>query len=72
MVCIVCVCTSLIIHSDRYFSAAGLKTMEVFEKKVITEPKQKKAKNRSRKGKITNTHLQNLDLTVDYVPRKTF
>jgi transcription initiation factor TFIIE subunit beta len=46
--------------------------MEVFEKKVITEPKQKKSKNRSRKGKITNTHLANLDLTVDYVPKKTF
>lgn len=52
--------------------SAGLKTMEVFEKKVITEPKQKKSKTRNRKGKITNTHLQNLDLTVDYVPRKTF
>ncbi|GAB5591270.1 hypothetical protein Unana1_06170 [Umbelopsis nana] len=56
----------------RELESAGLKTMEVFEKKVITEPKQKKSKNRNRKGKITNTHLQNLDLTVDYVPRKTF
>ncbi|CAO3661716.1 unnamed protein product [Umbelopsis vinacea] len=56
----------------RELENAGLKTMEVFEKKVITEPKQKKSKNRNRKGKITNTHLQNLDLTVDYVPRKTF
>ncbi|ORY98003.1 hypothetical protein BCR43DRAFT_530858 [Syncephalastrum racemosum] len=47
---------------------AGLKTMEVFEKKVVTEPKLKRSKTRNRKIKITNTHLD-IDLSKDYVPK---
>ncbi|KAK9723078.1 transcription factor TFIIE beta subunit, TFIIEB, Tfa2, variant 2 [Basidiobolus ranarum] len=47
---------------------AGLKTMEVFEKKSKSdEPKNKKSKARNRKVKITNTHLEGIDLTQDYV-----
>ncbi|ORX88664.1 transcription initiation factor IIE, beta subunit [Basidiobolus meristosporus CBS 931.73] len=47
---------------------AGLKTMEVFEKKAKSdEPKHKKSKARNRKVKITNTHLEGIDLTQDYV-----
>ncbi|KAI9278751.1 hypothetical protein BDA99DRAFT_493060 [Phascolomyces articulosus] len=49
---------------------AGLKTMEVFEKKVVSEPKLKRSKTRNRKFKITNTHLANIDLSRDYVPNK--
>ncbi|KAI9311951.1 hypothetical protein BX666DRAFT_879816 [Dichotomocladium elegans] len=49
---------------------AGLKTMEVFEKKVVAEPKLKRSKTRNRKFKITNTHLSNIDLSRDYVPNK--
>ncbi|KAI8140393.1 hypothetical protein BJV82DRAFT_645848 [Fennellomyces sp. T-0311] len=49
---------------------AGLKTMEVFEKKVVSEPKLKRSKTRNRKFKITNTHLANIDLSKDYVPNK--
>ncbi|KAJ1915446.1 transcription factor TFIIE beta subunit, TFIIEB, Tfa2 [Tieghemiomyces parasiticus] len=48
---------------------AGLKQMEVFQKKV-TDPsdgKGKKAKQRNRRVKITNTHLEGIDLTKDYV-----
>ncbi|KAJ1983033.1 transcription factor TFIIE beta subunit, TFIIEB, Tfa2 [Dimargaris verticillata] len=47
---------------------AGLKQMEVFQKKVAkTESKSKKPKQRNRRVKITNTHLENIDLTTDYV-----
>ncbi|KAJ1656268.1 transcription factor TFIIE beta subunit, TFIIEB, Tfa2 [Dispira simplex] len=47
---------------------AGLKQMEVFEKKVIKpESKSKRAKQRNRRVKITNTHLEGIDLTKDYV-----
>jgi len=49
---------------------AGLKTMEVFEKKISAEPKQKKPKGRNRKLKITNTHLVGIDLSTDYVGNK--
>ncbi|KAG2220115.1 hypothetical protein INT45_006143 [Circinella minor] len=49
---------------------AGLKTMEVFEKKIVSEPKLKRSKTRNRKFKITNTHLANIDLSKDYVPNK--
>ncbi|ORX80289.1 hypothetical protein K493DRAFT_320910 [Basidiobolus meristosporus CBS 931.73] len=50
---------------------AGLKTMEVFEKKAaVDDSKQKKAKARNRKVKITNTHLEGIDLTQDYVAPK--
>jgi len=51
----------------RELEKAGLKTMEVFEKKVAkAEPKLKKAKQRNRRVKITNTHLEGIDLTKDY------
>ncbi|CAO3595103.1 unnamed protein product [Absidia cylindrospora] len=49
---------------------AGLKTMDVFEKKVVAEPKVKRAKTRNKKIKITNTHLSHIDLSKDYVPKK--
>ncbi|KAF7724535.1 hypothetical protein EC973_000912 [Apophysomyces ossiformis] len=49
---------------------AGLKTMEVFEKKVVTDPKPKRSKVRSKRIKITNTHLAHIDLSKDYVPKK--
>ncbi|KAI9300810.1 hypothetical protein BJ944DRAFT_272420 [Cunninghamella echinulata] len=49
---------------------AGLKTMEVFEKKVVSEPKPKRSKTRNKKIKITNTHLSHIDLSKDYVPKK--
>ncbi|KAI8388061.1 uncharacterized protein BYT42DRAFT_558826 [Radiomyces spectabilis] len=49
---------------------AGLKTMEVFEKKVITDPKPKRSKTRNKKIKITNTHLAHIDLSKDYIPKK--
>ncbi|KAI8055262.1 hypothetical protein BDF22DRAFT_676314 [Syncephalis plumigaleata] len=49
---------------------AGLKTMEVFETGVKKEPKTKRPKQRTRKGKITNTHLEGIDLTKDYIPTK--
>ncbi|KAJ3092945.1 hypothetical protein HK102_000039 [Quaeritorhiza haematococci] len=50
---------------------AGLKTMEVFS----TRPKtQNKAKGKSRRGnrkmKITNTHLEGIDLTKEFVAPK--
>ncbi|CEP10211.1 hypothetical protein [Parasitella parasitica] len=47
---------------------AGLKTMEVFEKKVTSESKPKKSKTRNKRIKITNTHLSHIDLSKDYVP----
>ncbi|RKP11008.1 hypothetical protein THASP1DRAFT_12074 [Thamnocephalis sphaerospora] len=49
---------------------AGLKTMDVFDTSVKREPKMKRPKQRTRKGKITNTHLEGIDLTQDYVPSK--
>ncbi|KAG0170668.1 hypothetical protein DFQ28_011224 [Apophysomyces sp. BC1034] len=49
---------------------AGLKTMEVFEKKVVSDPKPKRSKIRSKRIKITNTHLAHIDLSKDYVPKK--
>ncbi|KAI8373973.1 hypothetical protein EDC96DRAFT_551755 [Choanephora cucurbitarum] len=48
--------------------AAGLKTMEVFEKKVTSESKPKRSKTRNKRIKITNTHLSHIDLSKDYVP----
>jgi len=54
----------------RELEKAGLKTMEVFEKKISTEPKQKKSKGRYRKLKLTNTHLVGIDLSTDYVGSK--
>ncbi|KAI9482901.1 MAG: hypothetical protein EXX96DRAFT_556045 [Benjaminiella poitrasii] len=47
---------------------AGLKTMEVFEKKVTSETKPKRSKTRNKRIKITNTHLSHIDLSKDYVP----
>ncbi|KAL0074881.1 hypothetical protein J3Q64DRAFT_1757658 [Phycomyces blakesleeanus] len=49
---------------------AGLKTMEVFEKKVVSEARPKRSKTRNKKIKITNTHLSHIDLSKDYVPKK--
>ncbi|ORX50886.1 hypothetical protein DM01DRAFT_1091401 [Hesseltinella vesiculosa] len=49
---------------------AGLKTMDVFEKKVVAEPQPKRSKTRNKKIKITNTHLAHIDLSKDYVPKK--
>ncbi|KAI7862157.1 hypothetical protein BDF14DRAFT_1859342 [Spinellus fusiger] len=49
---------------------AGLKTMEVFDKKVVSEAKPKRSKTRNKKIKITNTHLAHIDLSKDYVPKK--
>ncbi|KAI8977988.1 hypothetical protein BDB01DRAFT_801577 [Pilobolus umbonatus] len=49
---------------------AGLKTMEVFEKKVTSESKPKRSKTRHKRIKITNTHLSHIDLSKDYVPTK--
>lgn len=54
----------------KHLENAGLKTMEVFEKKVVAEPKLKRSKTRNRKFKITNTHLSHIDLSRDYVPNK--
>ncbi|KAI8079804.1 uncharacterized protein BX664DRAFT_341493 [Halteromyces radiatus] len=54
----------------RELENAGLKTMEVFEKKVVSEPKVKRSKTRNKKIKITNTHLSHIDLSKDYVPKK--
>ncbi|KAJ1965436.1 transcription factor TFIIE beta subunit, TFIIEB, Tfa2 [Dipsacomyces acuminosporus] len=48
---------------------AGLKQMQVEQRVAQTEDK-KKAKQRVRKVKITNTHLVDIDLTKDYVPEK--
>ncbi|KAI9282192.1 hypothetical protein BY458DRAFT_531171 [Sporodiniella umbellata] len=47
---------------------AGLKTMEVFEKKITSEAKPKRSKTRHKRIKITNTHLSHIDLSKDYVP----
>ncbi|KAG0758486.1 hypothetical protein G6F57_004478 [Rhizopus arrhizus] len=47
---------------------AGLKTMEVFEKKITAEVKPKRSKTRHKRIKITNTHLSHIDLSKDYVP----
>ncbi|KAI8877104.1 hypothetical protein K501DRAFT_261010 [Backusella circina FSU 941] len=49
---------------------AGLKTMEVFEKKLVSEPKPKRSKTRHKRIKITNTHLDHIDLSKDYLPPK--
>ncbi|OUM64765.1 hypothetical protein PIROE2DRAFT_8377, partial [Piromyces sp. E2] len=50
---------------------AGLKSMEVFATKVNPKNKvKKKSKQRNRKVKITNTHLEGIDLTKDYVAEK--
>ncbi|KAI8340041.1 hypothetical protein BC941DRAFT_493628 [Chlamydoabsidia padenii] len=49
---------------------AGLKTMDVFENKVVAEPKVKRSKTRNKRIKITNTHLSHIDLSKDYVPKK--
>lgn len=48
---------------------AGLKTMEVFEKKITSESKPKRSKTRNKRIKITNTHLSHIDLSKDYVPQ---
>ncbi|KAI7890019.1 uncharacterized protein EV154DRAFT_538595 [Mucor mucedo] len=47
---------------------AGLKTMEVFEKKITSDTKPKRSKTRNKRIKITNTHLSHIDLSKDYVP----
>jgi len=50
---------------------AGLKSMEVYESKINPKNKvKKKSKQRNRKVKITNTHLEGIDLTKDYVVEK--
>lgn len=50
---------------------AGLKTMEVFEKKTSAQASKAKGRRRgARKVKLTNTHIEGLDLTQDYVPVK--
>ncbi|ORX60821.1 transcription initiation factor IIE, beta subunit [Piromyces finnis] len=50
---------------------AGLKSMEVYQSKINPKNKvKKKAKQRNRKVKITNTHLEGIDLTKDYVAEK--
>ncbi|KAI8319335.1 hypothetical protein GQ54DRAFT_265518 [Martensiomyces pterosporus] len=46
---------------------AGLNQMQVEERAAQNDDK-KKAKQRTRKVKITNTHLVDIDLTKDYVP----
>ncbi|RKP37863.1 hypothetical protein BJ085DRAFT_23378, partial [Dimargaris cristalligena] len=47
---------------------AGLKQMEVFQTVISDkDSKSKKPKARNRRVKITNTHLQGIDLTTDYV-----
>ncbi|KAI8075180.1 hypothetical protein BC940DRAFT_287660 [Gongronella butleri] len=54
----------------KQLESAGLKTMEVFEKKVVADPQPKRSKTRNKKIKITNTHLSHIDLSKDYVPKK--
>ncbi|PVV04440.1 hypothetical protein BB560_001062 [Smittium megazygosporum] len=48
---------------------AGLKQMMIEKRKVEVEDSKKK-KPKNRKIKITNTHLEGIDLTQDYVPDK--
>ncbi|OMH83260.1 Transcription initiation factor IIE subunit beta [Zancudomyces culisetae] len=48
---------------------AGLKQMEVFRTKSATDADAPREMKKSRKFKITNTHLEGIDLTQDYVPK---
>lgn len=52
----------------RELEKAGLKSMEVFEKKVAAEAiKKGKKTRRGMRVKMTNTHIEGLDLTQDFV-----
>ncbi|KAJ1929832.1 transcription factor TFIIE beta subunit, TFIIEB, Tfa2, partial [Linderina macrospora] len=46
---------------------AGLRQMQV-EERANNDDDKKKTKQRTRKFKITNTHLVDIDLTKKYVP----
>ncbi|OLY82613.1 Transcription initiation factor IIE subunit beta [Smittium mucronatum] len=47
---------------------AGLKQMQVDKRKTVEDDDKKSKKNKNRRIKITNTHLEGIDLTKDYVP----
>ncbi|OMJ28631.1 Transcription initiation factor IIE subunit beta [Smittium culicis] len=50
---------------------AGLKQMQVDKRKQSSlDDDKKKLKTKNRRIKITNTHLEGIDLTKDYVPNK--
>lgn len=55
--------SSIITH---IISLAGLKSLEVQREQSTGEQTQKRKVRRSRAIKITNTHLKDIDLTVDY------
>ncbi|KAG9290697.1 hypothetical protein G9A89_011660 [Geosiphon pyriformis] len=58
---------------SRALKDAGLQTMAVLENKSRIESKQKQRKRKqvNRRVKLTNTHLDHLDLTKDYTPNKS-
>ncbi|PVZ98130.1 hypothetical protein BB558_005270 [Smittium angustum] len=58
--------TELMFEMER----AGLKQMEIAKRKTANDEGLKKLKVKNRRIKITNTHLEGIDLTKDYVPEK--
>lgn len=61
-------------HLQKEMQSAGLSLMEV-QKRDISLEEDERGKKKRRKGrkniKITNTHLKDIDLSVDYVPNST-